>query len=270
MTKYDITIKGKTLRPPEKKYLRAGRLDPFHEAFIQAARGDLVHYYEASRCSCVGQDGQPQLDCDCENGFRYPAEPYKTIVSFSSLQVTETQGKNGLVTQGEAGVYITRSNYRMDWEHLPYRDRFSDNPLYNRIHLGDILVVPGKLRRQHDVLQKGSRDTLNAFEVQHIERIMSSTTEYQQDVDYVLGPTDPEQRTIEWLGNDEPSTGDCYTVEFVAPLTFIVYNDVPNNIGGIGEEIPKMVRMKIRQWDDPGVIPDTTDFHEDLGMGVLD
>ena len=225
--------------------------------------GVEMKYYQSTICSCVGEnDGQPDTDCDCYAGFRYPNNPVFVKILRTSVSMRGLPERVGLELQG--GCYLTIPRcYKSG-------DSYYENEIYDKVNVGDVFVVNTRTRRDRDILKKDVRDSLNAFDVDEVLSVSKNGTIYEQDVDYQLNnfryplpfwyvgfnsETDLNsgKKTIggeiEWLtGGDAPAENDFYTVEFWSKIQYIVWQDLAQDRGTEEDYLPKKILCKLRQF----------------------
>ncbi len=194
-------------------------------------------------------------------GFKYDAPQVQTLIRTSVRQRME-YGYEGVLPRGTVKFIIPNVQI-VDGEVNPV-------PMWERVFRGDVIVVKDKPMRDFDVLVRGRRDKVFAFDVQKILYVTSTNAageevQYEYGVDYTLqlnGVDIPgtEQTdgsilltppgtipitsdiVFNWLsGGKEPKDGGQYVVEFTCSPNYVVYDDLANNRATEDGDLPKSV-----------------------------
>lgn len=230
--------------------------------------GVEMKYYAAVLCSCVYEnDGQPDPNCDCYAGFRYPNNPKVVKLLRTSVNFNNLPEQAGMILQGGCQITIPRC-YKNGNEYLY-------NSIYDTVSVGDIFVITNRPRRDRDILQKGVKDTISAFDVQEIVSITKKAKKYRDGIDYRLntykyplpywyvGLKDSDADLskgeklhggeIDWLiGGESPNDDEFYTVEFLSKIQYVVWQDLAKDRGSDTDLLPKRILCTLRQYVDFG------------------
>lgn len=123
--------------------------------------------------------------------------------------------------------------------------------VYNKVSRGDVFVVDSRMRREGEILKKGEKDQLSAFDVKQVISVAKGNTVYKRGIDYSLSDT-----TISWIGGgNSPAAGDYYTVEYLCKANYIVYNDLASDRGTDDDKIPKRIHLALRQYANTQPLP---------------
>lgn len=198
-----------------------------------------VYYYEGRLCSCVGENGGvPQINHTCNLGFYYSAAEL-TYVIRTAVSHKYLVRPQGLIFDGGATFTI------------PKLYNGVEQKAYNRISHGDIIVDSTKTKRDTDVLLRGVRDTIYAFDVKSILSIYAGTTQYLPDIDFTTSETSSvagKLTTINWVDGKGPAEDVYYTVEFICNQQFKVWEDMGNDRGTSEDFLPKRVICVARRF----------------------
>jgi len=201
-----------------------------------------VLYYPSRLCSCIGENnGIPLPNHTCNQGFYYDApETIKVIRTQISHKYLNTP--QGRILNG--GATFTIPKYNNGAEQLAWKT----------IAHGDIIVVSNKSKRDTDVLIRGTRDKLYAFDVKEILSIYRNTTQYVVTTDFttsIKSSVAGQLTSINWVSGKGPADGESYTVEFIAAQQFRVWDDQGQSRGTDSDELPKKVLCTIRRFVSP-------------------
>jgi hypothetical protein len=139
-------------------------------------------YYFESRIAPDQRYGQTRLDSDAIHGFRYN-DPVEERLMRTSINQRIIFSEQGRCYEGGAQFSIPPVKL-LGNEYVPVE-------MYERIFLGDVIVIKSKSMRDFDVLKKGFRDQLFAFDVKKILNVASVDIEgkehvYSYGTDYTL------------------------------------------------------------------------------------
>lgn len=213
-------------------------IDPNIES-LMAMGGQTLNYYQGRLCSCVNENnGQPILGHGCNQGMWYAA-PVTTMALRQKVSTKFLSRPEGRIYDG--GAQFTIPKFYEDIEQTAHKT----------IARGDILSVVGRNRRETDVLTRGSRDFLYAFDVSEVINISRGVRIYLPDVDYSI-----EGTTIIWLtGGEGPEVGQSYTVEYLCNQQYKVWDDGATDRGTDYDVLPRMVVCVLRHFTDPALSP---------------
>lgn len=191
-----------------------------------------LKYYSGRVCSCVSENnGIPDVRCGCVLGYWYEApETIHGIRTSVSYKFTNTP--QGRIYDGGAQFTIPK-----------YHKTVLQNA-HKKLSHGDIIVVPNKTRRETDILTKGVRDKILAFDVKEIISVSRQATVYVNGEDYTINDT-----TIVWEEDgNSPADGESYTVEFICSQQYKVWEAGARDRGTDEEELPRMVVCVLRRY----------------------
>ena len=165
--------------------------------------GVLCYYFE-SRIAPDQRYGQTLLSSDAIHGFRYN-DPVEELLIRTSISQRIILSEHGRCYEGGARFTIPPTKLA--------EGAYVSVPMHERVFLGDVVVVKTKSMRDFDVLKKGFRDQLFAFDVKKILNIASVDGEGKEHV---------------------YSYGTDYTLIINGVEATIVGGDTPIGEGGIG------------------------------------
>lgn len=195
--------------------------------------GKKLKYYSGRLCSCVGESGTPQLKCTCNLGYRYelPEEIWGIRQKVSSKILNTPAGR---IYDGGAQFTIPK-----------FYKGILQKAFYKLSH-GDIICIEGKYKRDSDVLLKGTRDRLFAFDVQEIISVSQLDVEYRQGIDFEMDGV-----SFVWLnGGNKPEEESYYSVEYTSYQQYKVWDDNGKDRGAEGDDLPNLVYCVNRRYID--------------------
>ena len=225
-------------------------------------------YYYQARLSPDMINGVHKLDSDAIHGFRYnPPVAEKIVRQNVTQRIISSPG--GKIFDGGAKFTIFPSFY-------DDRDEEQRSIVYERIFYGDVIVVRKKPMRDFDVLRKGKRDRIFAFDIHSILSISSigldkQETIYRYGYDYIvqvngvaliavisgdsiqLKSPDPQpvisDVDIQWMPNgNHPADEQEYAVEFTCSPNYVVWPDLARTRGTSDGDLPKTMMAAKRAW----------------------
>ncbi|HEX2868728.1 MAG TPA: hypothetical protein VHO03_16930 [Ignavibacteriales bacterium] len=189
-----------------------------------------LRYYQGRMCSCVGENnGLPRLDCGCTLGYWYN-EPETLIGIRHDISHRYTNSPQGQIFEGGAQFII------------PRRYKGTEQNAFYNLNKGDVISVEGKVRRDRDILRKGVRDRLYAFEVKKIISVGVLDKVFVEGRDYSL-----VNNEIVWTG-DCPSEGTYYTVEFLCQQQYMIWDAGLKDRGTDTKELPRSIVGILRRY----------------------
>ena len=201
-----------------------------------------VDYYQGIMCSCRADNhGQPDPNCGCMAGFRYK-DPITYRLLRTSVYYKDLPAEAGLIYLGGCQFAINRIVVEPDAQGN-YQIVNDALPIYDTIGFGDVLVVTSRTRRDKDILRRGVRDSIWAFDVQSIVSISQGATFYAEGTDFVLNGT-----AIEWETGKGPQSGEAYSVEYLCKLQYVVWDDLAKDRGTETVILPKRILCRLRQY----------------------
>jgi hypothetical protein len=231
--------------------------------------GVEMKYFQASLCSCIADNqGQPDVNCDCSNGFRYFMRPTTVTLLRTNVNFKSLPERIGLQLQGGCQVTVPDKVRNLDKRGKAI---YNDNPIFHTVNVGDVFVIENRTRRDRDILVKDVRDTVRAFDVQSIISVMKKGTMYQEGVDFRFDTyfyPDPYWKVpirdndadlhkgdhylggeVIWLdGGNAPAQGEHYTVEYTSKIQYVVFQDLAKDRGGDDDVLPKRLLCSLRQF----------------------
>jgi hypothetical protein len=217
-------------------------------------------YYYQARLSPEQKNGIIKLNNTAIMGFHYEP-PVSVRLMRTSISYRIITSDMGRLYEGGARFTIppiAREN-----------GQIVSLPIYERIFRGDVIAVKTKPVRDYDLLTKGQRDKLYAFDVKSLLSISSidtagNETRYVYDEHYTLqinGVTanavvdsngivtiSPQEDIpivsdvlISWRpGALQPADGQPYTVEFTCSPNYIVWDELAKPRASEESDLPKM------------------------------
>lgn len=213
--------------------------------------GTPLKYYQGRLCSCVAENGgSPDPKCRCNQGFYYKTAVtiYGTKTNVSSKYLRTSYGR---IFDGGAQISI------------PKHYNGNEQEVHTTLGHGDIIVDPNKNRRDTDILIKGIRDFIFAFDIKSILSIYAKEKEYINGVDFTIIENESvagKLTTIIWEDTADIQEGEYYTVEFICNEQYRVYEDGGTRRGVEDTDLPRKVICTLRRYaeteKDSGVIDD--------------
>jgi len=205
----------------------------------------VAQYRPAALCACAGSNnGIPKQGCPyCDHGFRYPVDSVNADVIRTAPNLRSVPENIATIFLGGARLTIPAT----------MRDKTA-NPAFAYVHRGDVFCFGAFPERNSDLLKRGTRDEIWAFDISKIVSVRDENdVEYTETDDFSL-----DDRTIVWNSDAGPAVGVAYSVEFVASSQFIIYGLEPTSRGGdgTGAVLPKTVLAVRRTYQ-----PETTADH---------
>jgi len=213
--------------------------------------GTPLRYYQGRLCSCVAENGGSfDPKCKCNQGYYYKnaVEIYGTKTNISSKYYKSQIGR---IFDG--GAQIT----------IPKIYKGKEQIAHTTLAHGDIIVDPNKNRRDTDILIKGVRDYIYAFDVKSILSVYVKEKEYINGIDFTTKDVNSvagKVTRIKWENTADIDEGKYYTVEFICNEQYIVYEDGGNRRGVENTDLPRKVICTLRRYaetnEDSGIIDD--------------
>jgi len=198
-----------------------------------------LKYYQSRLCSCVGENnGVPKIGCGCNQGFYYkqPTIIQGVKTNISSKYIKTSQGR---IFDGGAQISIPK-----------YYDKV-EQEAHTTLSHGDIIVDPSKNRRDTDILIKGTRDFIFAFDVSKVISVYAKNTEYLQGIDFNIQQVDSaagKLSHIVWEDEASITEGEYYTVEFICNEQYKVWEDAGTRRGTSDDNLPRKVVCVVRRY----------------------
>ncbi len=199
---------------------------------VMSIYSQKLKYYPGRLCSCVGENnGVPKPDCGCNLGYWY-GMPEDIIGIRQSVSYRYLNTPQGRIFDGGAQFTIPRNG------------NGTNQKAYITLAHGDIISVEGKYRRDTDILRKGIRDKLNAFDIIEVVSIAQKGTVYIAGQDFELNGTE-----IIWeqTGN-KPAEGSYYTVEFTCNQQYKVWEVGAKDRGTTEDQLPRLIICVLRRF----------------------
>jgi len=241
-----------------------------------------MKYYQSTFCSCIAENqGQPDPSCDCYNGFRYPTRALTKKLLRTSVDYKSLADNIGHIPNGSCQISIPDKTKIVSGSSYSY----VTNDIFTNVGIGDIFVIENRTRRDRDILTRGVRDRINAFDVQSILSVTRGNITYIAGTDYYYlnylypypfwytsiysGEDDMDLSRadafrggeIVWIsGGNAPADGESYTVEFTSKIQYIVWKDLSKDRGGDDDLLAKRMICTLRQFVhlDKSVLDDIT------------
>jgi hypothetical protein len=194
-----------------------------------------VKWFASRLCSCVGDNnGVRDKDCSCIGGYYYDSpKQYKlirTAVNFKNITHDA-----GIILQG--GATFTIPLYDMS----DMKTKIEQD-IYHYISRGDVIVIPAYTMADTDILTKGIRDEVWAFDIQSIRKVSQRNVIYREGRDYSYVGSG-----IIWHDSGNvPDEETSYGVEFVSYQQYLVWDDGGQSRGNEGQQLPKKVLCRLR------------------------
>jgi hypothetical protein len=123
---------------------------------------------------------------------------------------------------------------------------------------GDVLALTTETRRETDILLRGTRDVLYAFNVQEILGVYRDNFKYTLNTDYILSEITTQAAAnltqINWVTGRGPATGEAYSVEFTCLQQYKVWDDGGQDRGTDTQKMPKKIIAVPRRFVNPDPI----------------
>ncbi len=222
-------------------------------------------YYQSRLCSCVAENnGSYDVADDCVQGFRYFAPvPAHLIRTTMKNNILNTPG--GRIINIDALLII------------PKFHKGIEQGVWTTVTHGDVISFSNKSRRETDILVRGTRDYIHAFDVDKILSVYSKTKKFIEGVDFetstraldfeddmnilfedgnslMLDETrlvPGETMTINWMDGKGPDEEETYTVEFMCREQYRIWDDGGGNRGTTVDDLPKKMKAVIRRFVNP-------------------
>lgn len=216
-------------------------------------RGRIVKWRESVVCSCTS-DGHPSYDCRaCKGMGRTLMEPVEDVVLLTSIVHNQDfEAMAGVFELGDAVMTVGYNVPEVNKEtgHLNRTVLGRPNLLFN-VGYGDLITLTDDEYKTSEVLVKDTpmygreADTLINEEVTGIVRIQKADqvtgdiTVFEKGADYTF-----EGNRIIWYGNNEPMSGETYTVVYLHRPVFTVFANLPTPRYQDGQNLPKKVALR--------------------------
>lgn len=178
-------------------------------------------------------------------GYGYLSIKSLTIRDTSKIDIIESVSNDimetllGLRPETAPHTYIPSKN----------EEQYMD--VFHKVSRGDVFVVHGRHRREGEILKKGEKDTVSAFDIKKIVSVAKGSVLYREDIDFTLSG-----KTIQWTDSgSHPEYGENYTVEYLCEPNYIVFDELAGDRGRDTDEIPKKVHLALRQYANTENIP---------------
>lgn len=218
-------------------------------------RGRKVKWQEAVTCSCSAE-GHPDYQCQaCKGMGTVLAEPIEDIVLLMSITHNQDfEAMAGIFEIGDAVMTVGAKVPEMnpDTGQLNRLAPGRPNPIFH-VGQGDLITLTDDEYKSSEVLRKGTplfgrdadtllnEDVVEVMRVQKSDVVTGSITRYTKDVDFAVSGN-----RIEWLGVNEPSDGENYTVVYTHRPVFAVFTQLPTPRYQDGQDLPKKVALRYR------------------------
>lgn len=210
--------------------------------------GQTVKYYPGRLCSCVEENnGNYDPEHTCNHGFYYgTAETIDVLKTNFNEKFLNTP--QGVIFQGGAQFTIPKFSLAG-----------VEQRAWTTIAQGDIIVSLSKIRRDTDLLRRGVRDKIYAFDLKEILSVAKGTTLYALGTDYTVSEQtfDAGKLTvINWITGEDgtvhgPATGEAYAVEFTCLHQYKVWDDGAMDRGTDVDDLPRKIKCVLRRFKNP-------------------
>ena len=210
--------------------------------------GSTYKYYPARLCNCIEDNNGAYLpDHTCDHGFYYGDAQLITVVK-TQFNEKFLNSQQGVIFQG--GAQFTVPKFNLDGE---------EQQAWTTLAHGDVLASLTKIRRDTDVLKRGIRDKIYAFDVKDVLTVSRGTTIYVQGTDYSVSTEtfDAGKLTIiNWLLDDAhnqlgPAMNETYAVEFTCLHQFKVWDEAAMDRGTDTDDLPRKIKCVLRRFTNP-------------------
>lgn len=218
-------------------------------------------YFQA-RLSPQLRQGVTRLDSNTIYGYTY-YNPVSVKLMRTSINYRMYNLDYGRIYEGGARFTIPTYEYSTGTA--------KRSLIYDRLFKGDIIVVKDRPVRDYDVLKKGGRDTMFAFDVKEILSVISINRndnseihhEYGNDYKLVIDGNDADATVTEsgtvllesvdgiqiassieivWFENGNiPVEGDDYAVEFMCSPNYVVFDELAKPRMISDRDLPKSI-----------------------------
>lgn len=213
-------------------------IDPNFSMLMERTK-QTMKYYPSSVCACLKEnDGSFDPSCGCIQGYWY-STPESVIVMRQQVSTKILNTPNGIIYNG--GAQITLPKFYLETEQLAHKT----------LGRGDIFVAENKKKKETDILKRGTRDFLFAFDVDDILKVSRKSTAYVAGTDYTITKdqsTPVELTQIVWEVGHGPEEDEYYTVDFISRQQFKVWEDAGNDRGTDDDILPRKVMCVIRKY----------------------
>ncbi|MDQ7818667.1 MAG: hypothetical protein RDU14_16700 [Melioribacteraceae bacterium] len=210
--------------------------------------GQTYKYYPARLCSCVEENNGNFLpDHTCNHGF-YFGTAQTIIVIKTQFNEKFLNSQQGVIFNGGAQFTIPKLNLAG-----------VEQPAWKTIAHGDVLASLTKIRRDTDILLRGTRDKIYAFDVKEVLTVSRGATIYTPITDYTVSEQtfDAGKLTvINWVTDAQqvvhgPATGEAYAVEFTCLHQFKVWDEAAMDRGTDTDDLPRKIKCVLRRFTNP-------------------
>lgn len=205
--------------------------------------GQTCKYYPARLCSCVEENNGNYLpNHTCNHGFYFGSAQTISVIKtqFSEKLLNSPQG---VIFQGGAQFTIPKHNLAG-----------VEQPAWKTIAHGDVLASLTKTRRDTDILLRGIRDKIYAFDVKEVLTVSRGAVVYTPTIDYTVSEQtfDAGKLTvINWVAGRGPAQGETYSVEFIALHQFKVWDEAAMDRGTDTDDLPRRIKCVLRRFLNP-------------------
>lgn len=197
------------------------------------SKGQPLKYYSARMCSCIAENsGYPKPECGCILGYWYDDEPELIHGIRTSVEKKYLNQNFGRLFDGGAKFIIPKFHNGKEQE------------AWLKLAHGDVIVVEGRYRRESDILRRGVRDKLFAFDVGEIISVSKEGKIYKEGEDYTVNGVE-----IVWQENGEsPEINEYYSVEFTCMYQYKAWDTGAKDRGNENTDLPRLINCTIRRY----------------------
>lgn len=210
--------------------------------------GQTYKYYPARLCSCVEENNGNYLpNHTCNHGFYFGTAQTISVIK-TQFNEKFLNSPQGVVFQGGAQFTIPKHNLEG-----------VEQGAWKTIAHGDVLASLTKIRRDTDILLRGTRDKIYAFDVKEILTVSRGATVFTVTTDYTVSEQtfDAGKLTvINWVTDQQgvlhgPAAGEAYAVEFTCLHQFKVWDEAAMDRGTDVDDLPRRIKCVLRRFTNP-------------------
>ena len=217
-------------------------IDPNIRKLLQRF-GQTYKYYPARLCYCVEDNNGNYLpNHTCNHGFYFGTAQTITVIK-TQFNEKFLNSPQGVIFNGGAQFTIPKFNLAE-----------VEQPVWKTIAHGDVLASLTKIRRDTDILLRGVRDKIYAFDVKEVLTVSRGVTIYTASTDYTVSEQtfDAGKLTvINWITGRGPATGETYAVEFTCLHQFKVWDEAAMDRGTDIDDLPRKIKCVLRRFINP-------------------
>lgn len=201
-----------------------------------------VRIYFARQCSCIANNGgRYDPSCkDCIYGFIYEDKATDDLMIRTSMSLKFMTNEQAAIFTG--GCYLTVRKVDFDGKEVPAYSRLTD---------GDVIVVKNDFKRSREICELNIKDYLFAFNVKQVLSVSQKKKVFKENIDYKVIYKE-DKTAIEWIGEKPGNNGQnvrqYYSVEYLAEINYMVWNDQLKTRGALDSNLPKKIACVLRPY----------------------